>query len=308
MATLTLRDERLISGKGILKVPAGVFQDRYYILYLDVIRKPKNEYVSLEWNPPQSCYARFTYRKDGYVQSFDIMRFAREERTYVNDIAGQNLRAIKCAYEGTLESFNRLSAALGLVVLPYTNLILEYKSLSLGWDEVLFQCYADTAIQCRFYSLDYDTCSPANDQTDLPPPPPAPLPPVTPGTPIGSISKPYNDSTNDDGNSVPFPGDEFDPEEDFPGDTCVRYSLTVRYTKRPEDGGGTGTVTRILYAPVSEVRFDPTSSNAVQAVCRGYGERPTNDEGCRSSNVVRNLKAGDVLETVPFEILSFRKV
>jgi hypothetical protein len=269
MATLTLQDERLISGKGVLKVPAGVFQDRYYILYLDVVRRPKNEYRSFEWNPPQSVYARFVYRKDGYVQNADIMRYQREERTYVNDITGQNLRAIKCAYEGTLESFNRLSAALGLVVLPYTNLILEYKSLSLGWDEILFQCYADTAIQCRFYSLDYDVCNPANDQTDLPPPPPPPLPPVPPGTPIGSISPPYDDD-DDGGNTVPFPGDE--SEEPPPViEPCSKLLVTVRVTFQSGltvNAVGVGSSGGLQYAPVVEA-FVQTSGSTSQALVKG---------------------------------------
>lgn len=228
MAELVKLDERLISGKGVLKVPAGAFQDRYYILYLDVVRRPKNEYRSFEWNPPRSVYARLVFRKDGYVQSEDIMRYQREERTYVNDISGQNLRAIKCAYEGILISFDRQNAALGLIPLPYDNLILEYKSLSLGWDEILFQCYADTAIQARFYSLDYDTCNPANDQTDLPPPPPPPLPPVPPGTPIGDISPPY-EGEDDGGNTVPFPDDSTPPPPPPDPEPCdkVRVTLTV---------------------------------------------------------------------------------
>lgn len=233
MAELIKLDERLISGKGVLKVPAGAFQDRYYILYLDVIRRPKNEYLSFEWNPPRSVYARLVFRKDGYVQSEDIVRYQREERTYVNDITGQNLRAIKCAYEGILISFDRQNAALGLIPLPYDNLILDYKSLSLGWDEILFQCYADTAIQCRFYSLDYDTCNPANDQTDLPPPPPPPLPPVPPGTPIASISPPYDEDSSDDDNTQPFPGDDFEPPfPPLPDNTLIRWNVSTNLNPR----------------------------------------------------------------------------
>lgn len=292
MAELVKLDERLISGKGVLKVPAGAFQDRYYILYLDVIRRPKNEYLSFEWNPPRSVYARLVFRKDGYVQSEDIMRYQREERTYVNDITGQNLRAIKCAYEGILISFDRQNAALGLIPLPYDNLILDYKSLSLGWDEILFQCYADTAIQCRFYSLDYDTCNPANDQTDLPPPPPPPLPPVTPGTPIGSISNPYDPDTEDDGNTQPFPGDASEPPPvEPPGEACVKYRVTIEYEQAYGDPLTTKEI--ICYGEVGDPFIVPSGgANAVVLPCRGYAF-PTLDDGCQPSTVNRTVFVSD---------------
>ena len=252
MPELELVEERLISGKGVLRVPSAARKARYWIMYADVIRLPKNEYRELNWNPYQSLYARMVYRRDGYVQTYDYLRYTREQRTYINDITGQNLRAIKCAYEGTLISFNRLAAALSLVVLPSTNLIKDYESLALSWDEILFSCYSDTALQIRFFKLDYDVCNPENDDSDDPPPPPPPLPPVPPGTPIGSISPPYDQGDNDDGNTDPFDGDEVEPPfPPLPDNTRLKWNLSTN--RNP----------RTTFAQAVFTTFTPVSNYAV---------------------------------------------
>lgn len=271
MPELELVEERLISGKGVLRVPSAARKARYWIMYADVIRLPTNEYRELNWNPYQSLYARMVYRRDGYVQIYDHIRFTREQRTYINDITGQNLRAIKCAYEGTLISFNRLAAALGTVVLPYTNLIEDYESIALSWDEILFSCYSDTALQIRFFKKDYDVCNPENDDSDYPLPPPPPLPRVPPGTPIGSISPPYDEGSNDDGNTDPFEGDESEPPpppEPEPCDKCLVTLLVSFQNGASVTVVGVGGTGGLQYAPIVQA-FVIVSGSTTQALVQG---------------------------------------
>lgn len=244
--------ERLISGKGVLKIPESALDSRVWIMYADVVRKPKNEYQEFNWNPPQSLYARMTYLRGGYVQTSDYLKFTREQRVYINDISGQNLRAIKCAYEGILQTFFNLGNALQLPSISITNAIKDYESLSLSWDEIRFSCYADTALQIRFFKLSYDVCNAENDDSKRPPAPPPPLPPVPPGTPIGSISNPYDEDTNDNGNTQPFPGDDFEEQPVIP-QPCDKVRVTVKVTFA---NGTTGTVVgvggtgELQYAPI----------------------------------------------------------
>lgn len=189
---LRLIADRVISGVGLLRVPSEVLLSRYYLMYVDVIRKPRNQYLNLEWNPQQGLYARMTYLRKGYVQSCETLQYLRSQRIYINDISGQNLRALKAAYDGLL----RLIAASTNPSQPVNINVVDikdYESLALGWDEVRFACYADTALQVRLYAKDYDTGNPDWVDTDSPPAPPPALPEVPSGTPIGSISEPYND-------------------------------------------------------------------------------------------------------------------
>jgi hypothetical protein len=209
VAELTLVEDRLISGRGVLRVPESARKARYWILYIDVIRRPTNEYKEFNWNPSQSLYARLAYLRDGYVQTSDTMRYLREQRTYINDITGQNLRAIKCAYEGTLQTFFNLGNALALPSISVTDTIKDFRSIAISWDQIFFSCYSSTALQVRFYKMDYDVCNEENDDSDDPPPPPPPLPEVPPGTNIGDISPPYTDRPEEPDNTTqPFPGDE----------------------------------------------------------------------------------------------------
>lgn len=271
MPELELVEERLISGKGVLRVPSAARKARYWIMYADVIRLPTNEYRELNWNPYQSLYARMAYRRDGYVQTYDYLRYTREQRTYINDITGQNLRAIKCAYEGILQSFFNLGNALALPSISITNLIKDYKSLALSWDEILFNCYSNTALQIRFFKLDYDVCNEENDDSDDPPPPPPPLPQVPPGTPIGSISPPYDEGDNDNGNTEPFEGDESEPPPPPPPEPCDKCLVTVRVTFQNgttinvNGAGGTG---GLQFAPIVQA-FVVVSGSTTQALVQG---------------------------------------
>lgn len=284
-------DERIISGKGVLKIPPAALKYRYYILYMDVIRRPKNEYSNYTWNPTKSFYANLAFRRDEYVQFDQQLHYTRQCFTYVNDIAGEALIAIKCAYAGILQSFVNLVTGLGgtpggigIYVSGVENQIEDYKSLALGWDEILFNCYSSTALQVRIYGLKYDSCDPEKDDPYYPPPPPPPLPEVPPDTPIGDISPPYDPDTNDDGNTDPFPDDSIPVPPDLPGEVCTLYHLVIRIFS---DGYGEPTPGYFDYEyfPYGEVfielRDEPTPNRAYIISRSGYplgcSETPTED-------------------------------
>jgi len=303
MPELELVEERLISGKGVLRVPSAARKARYWIMYADVIRLPTNEYRELNWNPYQSLYARMVYRRDGYVQTYDYLRYTREQRTYINDITGQNLRAIKCAYEGILQSFVNLGVSIGSIPVSVTNLIKDYKSLALSWDEILFSCYSDTALQIRFFKLDYDVCNAENDDSDDPPPPPPPLPPVPPGTSIGSISPPYDGDEDTD----PFEGDDSEPPPlEPPGEECVLYSITIRHGQRYGDPFIERGVT--AYGEILGVRIIAVSGvqNALQINSRGLFN-PASPTGCISQDWRTVFTSDSVALTPEPEIISFEE-
>lgn len=256
MAEYELIEERIISGQGLLRVPIDKVKNRYSVLFLDVIRFPRNAYINRNWNPPRGKYAFLTFVRDTYVIDSKAMEFPSEAYDGIADMAGQTLIAVKCAYQGTLESFRNLTLGLagtpggqGLVYLGMTNLIEDYENLNLAWNEVKIKCYADTAVQARLYRLQYDTCDPDYDKQRQPPPPPPPRDPVPPGTPIDDISEPYDPGSNDGGDSTPFPGDEFPPPfEPLPDNTLLRWNLS------------TNRIPRTTYAQAVFSTFTPVSN------------------------------------------------
>lgn len=248
MADYELIEERLVSGKGVLRVPPDKTKNRHSVLYLDVVREPRNKYYNGNWNPIRSRYATLSFRRDDYIISTATMEFDRQAYDSIADISGQNLIAIKCMYEGILISFVNIATAQGLILTSYQDLIKDYESLNLGWEEVLIQCYADTAIQARLYRIQYDSCDPAKDNQKKPPPPPAPLPKVPPGTPICDISDAY-DSDTDGGNTDPYEGDEVPPPfEPLPDNTLLRWNVST--TRNP----------RTTYVQAAFTTFTPISN------------------------------------------------
>lgn len=213
MSEYELIQERFISGKGLLKVPTDTRKNRAYILYAAVFRKPSNPYLNFNYNPPRGRYGTLVFLRDSYVIKNTALEYPNQVFDGVNDISGQTLLAVKCAYDGILQTFYNMSIALaatpggqGLTPISITNLITDYTNLRLSWDECRLQCYADTAIRLSLYRLVYDVCD-DDYNADIPAPIPDLPTQISPGEPIEGISPAYDDES-DDGNTVPYPGDE----------------------------------------------------------------------------------------------------
>lgn len=312
MAEYELVQERVISGQGILRVPVDKVKNRYSVLFVDVIRYPRNAYLNRNWNPPRGKYAFLTFVRDTYVIDAKAMEFPSEAYDGIADIAGQTLLAVKCAYEGTLESFKNLTLGLagtpggvGLVYLGYTDLIKDYENLDLSWNEVRIKCYADTAIQARLYRLEYDVCNPDKDDQRRPPSPPPPLEPVPPGTPLDLISDPYDPESSDGGDTEPYPGDSFvEPPLEPPGENCEKYVVVVRVFTNFSPDPDFRDFTMYVYGEVAGVRKNSFQGQTAAVIdCKGLF-LPT-DETCKPNTVARTVYNGINSFDPDPEIISF---
>ena len=215
-----LLQTRVISGKGVLLLdPLVDPKYRYLFLLIDVVRLPNNEYLNFKWNPPESFYANVTLGKNGYVYESRAIKYPAELWKFIPDIAGQVLIAEKCSLDAVLQSFVNLGIALGVTPISVSNPITDYATLSLEPQEFKFVCYSSAAIRLRLYGQEYDTCDEDYVRRDtgpeLPPPEPGSIPKDVPV----ATSPPYS-GEDDNGDTVPYPGDEPD-DGDFPiGDTC----------------------------------------------------------------------------------------
>lgn len=274
MAEFELLEERIISGKGVLKVPTEALSYRYYTMFVDVYRRPRNEYLNLQWNPAKSMYALMVFRRDGYAQFDGKVEYTRQQFTYQNDVSGQTLIAVRCAYEGILQSFVNLVTGLGgtpggvgIFVTGVENKIEDFKNVSLGWDEVLFSCYSSSVLQVRFYGADYDLCNTEDIPSFYPPPPPPPRDELPIDAPVTDISPAY-DFEDDGGNTIPYEGDEF-PSFEFPlGETCELYTITLRVFDSNLDADIEEVYT--LFAPIGEpFLFADPGQYGIRIECRG---------------------------------------
>jgi hypothetical protein len=288
MADFELIQDRYISGQGLLRIPTDVRKNRLLILYCDVIRPPKNIYLNLNYLPPRSQYGWLTFFRNGYLTDTKDIRFPKESFDGINDISGQSLIALKCAYDGILESFANLGTALGLTVVSVVDTIQDYENLNLSWDEVRVRCYADTALQLRLYRLKYDSCAPDKDKDKQPPPPPPPRDPVPPGTPITDLDPPYTGGEPDD-TTQPYDGDDFPVEP--PGEQCSKYHVVVRVFSNFSPPPDYRDIEIFVYGEVGEP-FIEVSGGARSAVISAYGRYAPTDEGCLSSPALITLAAG----------------
>lgn len=262
MAEWELIQDRVLSGKGVLQVPTDVRKGRLYLLFTDVIRDPSNRYLNFAWNPPRGRYGTLVFLRNKYVVSTASIDFERQCYDGINDISGQNLLAIKCAYSGILQTFFNLGNALALPSISVTNAISEYESLSLSWDEVRLVAYADTALQLRLYRIGYDVCDEATNDTLNAPITESPIEKVPPGSPFPN-SEPY-DGENDDGNSQPFPGDEFD--DGLVGGECE--ILTVQYQYLVIGAGAPTVRSAALFGEIGAISVSD-NQRRVEIQCRG---------------------------------------
>ena len=224
MPELELVEERLISGVGVLRVPLGTLDGRYYRLCIDVIRQVPQPFESFKYTPTRSRYCTLSFMRDGYVIQEETVDYKKRCFDFVSDIAGLARIAIKCMYKGLLETFVNLGNALILIPFVVDDKIADYEHLNLFWDEVLVTCEGTTAVQVRLFILNHaDDCE--SSDPFRPPPPPNPLPEVPPGTGIGNISLPYDldpfTRPNELDEDVPTP-----PE----GEECAIYRIDYQYT------------------------------------------------------------------------------
>lgn len=303
MAEFQLIQERNISGKGVLRVPSDIVKRRLVVLYASVLRPPLSPYTNLSYAPPRSRYANLTFLRNDHVIGVTPMEFKKQSWDTVADITSQNLIAIKCAYEGMLQSLNNFAIALNLVPVSVVDLIKDYEYLDLAWDEVRVVCTNDTALNLRLYTLPHDTCNPDKDKPRKPPPPPPPPDEVPPGTPLDNLDPPYDgDDTTD-----PYPGDGTTPPALMPpGESCVAYRMVIRAISdqafgEPTPGYRDYTVEG--WGEFSEPYLDAAAGNALKVDFQGslLG-------ACLEAQVTETIVVLAAYTDVSFELLSFEEI
>jgi len=303
VAEFQLIQERNISGKGVLRVPSDIVKRRLVVLYASVLRPPLSPYLNLAYTPPRGRYANLTFFRNEYVIGSAAMEFKQQSWDTVADITSQNLIAIKCAYEGMLQSLNNFAIALSLIPVSVVDLIKDYEYLDTAWDEVRVACINDTALNLRLYTLPHDTCDPDKDKPRKPPPPPPPPPEQPPGTPLDNLDPPYDgDDTTD-----PYPGDGTTPPPlEPPGEACVAYRMVVRAISDSAFGEptpGYRDFTLEGWGEFSDPYFDLADGNSLKVDYRGAltGE-------CLAEQITETLIVLAGYSDTSYELLSFEEI
>ena len=299
MAELELIEDRIVSGRGLLRVPSSVENTRYLRLNIDVIRQVPEPFESFKWSPTRSRYCTLAFMRDGYVTQEEPVDYERRQFEFLADSPGQTLIAVKCAYKGLLETFVNLGNALNLAPFIIANNIEDYENLRLLWDEVQIVCEGSTAVQVRLFALEYDDNCESSDEKKLPPPP-SPLPRINSNESIGSISRPYD---RNDTVTRPNPLDEFEPPP-TEGEQCEQYVVTFTATRPPNSNLNFQRTIWGEYDPES-ARFESNPGDNSGArfffACRGLTSADCGDFGDKEVNQISqgNFTSVSVVSIVP---------
>lgn len=226
MVDFTKVQSRKISGKGILKVPDEALEARAWGLIATVDRLPINSYLNNDYNPPQQKFGTLTFLRDENVIRTEDIVFQNQSWDIYPPYDIQNFLALKCAYQGILQTFANLGNALSLPPIILTNQIKEWDYLVNYADTIQVVCWSSTVLILDLYTQDTISCDDeVNKKPKKPPKPPESPPPPKPPTqgvpptpniptPDPDISPPYdpdpNDptgSTGDGGKTKPYSGD-----------------------------------------------------------------------------------------------------
>ncbi len=262
MADYVAIASRRISGTGIIKIPVELSNLRKYTLFADIIRYPQSRNFNADYSPPKSFYARVNLISQGYVIGTFPLEWESEKWEFIADQSGQNLIAIKCMYDGLLETFVNLGEALNLTVVSVENTIGAYYHLPLFFDQINVQIFADAAFQFNLIGLPYDYCQLAYSVPNPQPTPPTKPTPVPIGTPT-NISEPYAGDTTT--NPAPIDDGYVPPPS---GIACQVYNVALKY-QRQDTPGTDFNVTVGVYGQIGRVRVSPSNANNIELECQG---------------------------------------
>ena len=268
---LELREERIISGIGSLRVP-DVATIRYARLNIDVVRMVTEPHLSKKFTPNRSRFCTLSFMKNGYVIAEEVVDYRQRQFDWQPGLWHQNLAGIQCSYEGLLQSFFNLGVALQLQPVTKENDVAPWRPINTFWDEVQVTCEGTTAVQLRLYIQALEDCDGQDDNIpDEPPPPDLPDPLIPPFFPI-EVSPPY-DPDDPDEPYAPLPTDlpqEPEPPEPEGGD-CQSWRITLSYIRN--DGvNGTQTVNQSFFSPfIRGIRIDPVGTSTRRAWIEASG-------------------------------------
>jgi len=291
MADIVDIETRRISGTGIIRIPEDMRKLRRYYLYADIIRRPFQRSISREFEPERSYYARINFMSKGYVVQEYVLNYDAQMWEIVPDVEGQSLIAVKCAYAGTLETFENLGVAAGYPPFVTENLTVEMLTMEILIDQINVKMYADTAFQFALKGRPYSYCGDENPPSEPPPDPPEKPEPVDPQVPT-EISPPYEED-DDITNPAPIDDDYVPPDPDPIGEACERYRIQITLTVLGSTFNAEGFCWG-LFSPT--VSVDPSNNTYVVMPCQG-GQA----ESCQSEiGSYRIYSAGSPITSVTY--------
>jgi hypothetical protein len=245
----------VFSGKFPAPIPfADIKKARILIADVQIVRPPLSPYFSDKTNPPNGFLGTMCAMSKGFVVSrYDII--FPKQRVYLQPQHDeQSTYMARCFDAIDANRLAVLATALGFpTVLTPNQFSLDLRSQGLFPDELLFVCYADTALSLTLSSLDVLECTPETSgfDTDPVPPPDIPAPvPVPPGQPVPpSVFSPRPSGTNP-ADYAPFPLDnDGGGGGDFPACTPVTVTYSVELPDEPNPFTGTSG----LLAPIGNL-------------------------------------------------------
>lgn len=252
---LELREERIISGVGTLRVP-DVATIRYARLNIDIVRMVTEPHLSKKFTPNRSRFCTLSFMKNGYVIAEEVVDYRRRQFEWQPGLWHQNLLGIQCSYEGVLQSFFNLGVALNLQPVTKENDVQPWRPINTFWDTVIVTCEGTTAIQVRLYVQALEECdSQDNYIPQEPTPPDPPIPTFPPFFPV-EVSPPY-DPDDPDEPYAPIPTDlpPDSPEDEEFGELCTLGSLSVTFTREGVSGSQTETFNIFLPYIIGSARL-----------------------------------------------------
>lgn len=196
-----LVESRVISGKGIIKIPP--FDDyRYLYLYLDLVRDPKVNFSSSKTNPDRSEYAKITWMRSLRVVREDSMNYEGQVLEWDIDSCGYLASYLVCAFAEVISYLDYLAPFIPAPPLPTSPTDRLYAEPMRSTPEVInVVCRSTSAVKCTLYALKYDIrCDEALATPKLPPDLERPSK-VNKDQPL-QIADPYT-GADDGGNTVP---------------------------------------------------------------------------------------------------------
>ena len=260
------QQNRIISGRGIMR-PYLSGTARAHRYFVKVIRFPETNFENGKWNPDRSEYAKITYVSGGYVWKELTLNYPKQvyspeiiqSEAYLNTY-------LWCHFRDIEERLVSIQQAPVIGVTPELPVSLEIQGVVSPIDEIRIVCRDDTAIQIQEYILLNDNpCSQSQFLTVPKWEPDSEEPIVPPGTPI--VTTPPYFGSDDDGNTVPFPGDN-------PPNRCfVAYGQGLNTSFRFEDVHCAQSVT-LVFEPtnpfVPGIPWDAVYVNGVAVGNQGY--------------------------------------
>ena len=270
---------RYISGTGQYQIIEPSTPPRYYSILVDVLRPPKVFFPSNKYSPQRQRYATMVSLRGGYVIGEYAIDYARYRIDLLADDSGQTLIAVKCAYQGILQTFYNLGNALSLPSISIVDLVVSFTSINFLPDTLQFVCEDSTFIQVSVVYDFYDTCNPGTPKEKKPPiPPPTPTPPapVSPATSLSSLISPAYPS----GDSVTSPNslDVYTPPALPHGVAGLQYTVSWTFDLlntndtfyQTENGTGTiyGPITG--YGITNDLTTIPNAGSGAGFYCLGH--------------------------------------